>query len=237
MIKPRSPSLSIWILGALLAVAMPAAQAQAQAQAQAKPQTPPRATSPAQTPLTAPLPGMGTKAANTGTAPQDLPSTQILSDTLHYDDTRKKSVFTGNVVVTRGLMTLYADKLELNEDAQGNQVGVATANKGKMVTIKQQRPDTFELIEGTGLRGEYDSSKNEIDLIGQAVVTRYVCGKQFDTIRGERVRYNDKLGTYEAVGGPTSSAPGGRVRSIVEPRARSDAAIAECRKTNAAKGR
>ena len=231
MIKLRSPSLPMWILGALLAVAMPAAQAQAQA----KP--------PAQTPLTAPLPGVSAaggapaRAASTGTAPQDLPTTQILSDTLHYDDVKKQSVFTGNVLVTRGLMTLHADKLELHEDAQGNQFGVATANKGKMVTIKQQRPETFELIEGKGLRGEYDSSTNEIDLIGQAVVTRFVCGKQFDTIRGERVRYNDKLGTYEAVGGPGSSAPGGRVRSIVEPRARSDAAIAQCRKSNAAKGR
>lgn len=167
--------------------------------------------------------------------PAEEPSTLILSDTLHYDDVKKKSVFTGNVNMTRGLMTLTSDVLEMNEDAQGNQFGTATANKGKIVTIRQERPETFELIEGTGLRAEYDGSKSTFDLIGQAVVIRYVCGKPFDTIRGERVRYNEKTGTYEAHGGPNSAAAGGRVRSVAEPRAKSDAAIAECRKQQAAK--
>ncbi|HEY9269794.1 MULTISPECIES: lipopolysaccharide transport periplasmic protein LptA [Achromobacter] len=167
--------------------------------------------------------------------PAEEPSTLILSDTLHYDDVKKKSVFTGNVNMTRGLMTLTSDVLEMNEDAQGNQFGTATANKGKIVTIRQERPETFELIEGTGLRAEYDGTKSTFDLIGQAVVTRYVCGKPFDTIRGERVRYNEKTGTYEAHGGPNSAAAGGRVRSVAEPRAKSDAAIAECRKQQAAK--
>jgi len=167
--------------------------------------------------------------------PAEEPSTLILSDTLHYDDVKKKSIFTGNVNMTRGLMTLTSDVLEMNEDAQGNQFGTATANKGKIVTIRQERPETFELIEGTGLRAEYDGSKSTFDLIGQAVVIRYVCGKPFDTIRGERVRYNEKTGTYEAHGGPNSAAAGGRVRSVAEPRAKSDAAIAECRKQQAAK--
>ncbi|ASC65006.1 lipopolysaccharide transport periplasmic protein LptA [Achromobacter denitrificans] len=170
-----------------------------------------------------------------GAAPAEEPSTLILSDTLHYDDVKKQSVFTGNVNLTRGLMTLTSDTLQMNEDAQGNQFGTATANKGKVVTIRQERPETFELIEGTGLRAEYDGSKSTFDLIGQAIVTRYVCGKPFDTIRGERVRYNEKTGTYEAQGGPNSSAAGGRVRSVAEPRAKSDAAIAECRKQQAAK--
>ena len=167
--------------------------------------------------------------------PAEEPSTLILSDTLHYDDVKKKSVFTGNVNMTRGLMTLTSDVLEMNEDAQGNQYGTATANKGKIVTIRQERPETFELIEGTGLRAEYDGTKSTFDLIGQAVVIRYVCGKPFDTLRGERVRYNEKTGTYEAHGGPNSAAAGGRVRSVAEPRAKSDAAIAECRKQQAAK--
>ena len=167
--------------------------------------------------------------------PAEEPSTLILSDTLHYDDVKKQSVFTGNVNMTRGLMTLTSDVLEMNEDAQGNQFGTATANKGKVVTIRQERPENFELIEGKGLRAEYDGTKSTFDLIGQAVVIRYVCGKPFDTIRGERVRYNEKTGTYEAHGGPNSAAAGGRVRSVAEPRAKSDAAIAECRKQQAAK--
>lgn len=159
----------------------------------------------------------------------DDPSTMILSDTLHYDDIKRQSTFSGNVVLTRGLMKLTADELELIEDEAGNQHGTATANKGKVVTIRQERPETFEVVEGKGLRAEYDSNKSQFDLIGQAVVTRYICGKPFDTIRGQRVRYNEKTGTYQAQGGPNSSAPGGRVRSVVGPRGKADAAVAECR--------
>lgn len=169
------------------------------------------------------------------TAPAEEPTTTILSDTLHYDDVKKQSVFTGNVNMTRGLMTLTSDNLEMREDAAGNQYGTATANKGKVVTIRQERPENFELIEGKGLRAEYDGTKSTFDLIGQAVVVRYVCGKPFDTIRGDRVRYNEKSGAYEAQGGPNSSAAGGRVRSVAEPRAKSDAAIAECRKQQESK--
>ncbi|MCD0503109.1 lipopolysaccharide transport periplasmic protein LptA [Bordetella petrii] len=162
-------------------------------------------------------------------APAEEPSTLILSDTLHYDDIKRQSIFTGNVVLTRGLMKLTADKLEVREDEAGNQFGTATANKGKIVTIRQERPETFEVIEGRGLRAEYASNNSQFDLIGQAVVTRYICGKPFDTIRGERVRYNEKTGVYEAFGGPNSSAAGGRVRSLAMPRAKADAAVAECR--------
>lgn len=163
------------------------------------------------------------------TPPAEEPSTLILSDTLHYDDIKRRSIFTGNVVLTRGLMKLTADQLEVQEDEAGNQHGTATANKGKVVTIRQERPESFEVIEGKGLRAEYDSNKSQFDLIGQAIVTRYICGKPFDTIRGERIRYNEKTGVYQAQGGPNSSAPGGRVRSVAEPRAKADAAIAECR--------
>ena len=180
-------------------------------------------------------PAYAADPAPKGAAPAEEPSTLILSDTLHYDDIKKQSVFTGNVNLTRGLMTLSSDTLQMTEDAQGNQYGTATADKGKVVTIRQERPDTFELIEGKGLRAEYDGTKSTFDLIGQAVVVRYVCGKPFDTIRGERVRYNEKTGTYEAQGGPNSAAAGGRVRSVAEPRAKADAAVAECRKQQAAK--
>lgn len=171
------------------------------------------------------------------TTPAEEPATTILSDTLHYDDVKKQSVFTGNVNMRRGLMTLTSDTLEMREDAVGNQYGAATANKGKIVTIRQERPETFELIEGKGLRAEYDGTKSTFDLIGQAVVVRYICGKPFDTIRGDRVRYNEKSGTYEAQGGPNSAAADGRVRSVAEPRAKSDAAVAECRKQQASKQR
>ena len=60
-------------------------------------------------------------------------------------------------------------------------------------------------------------------------MTRYICGQHFDTVSGERVRYSQKTDVYEAFSGPDSANSGGRVRSVAQPRARADAAVAECK--------
>ena len=171
----------------------------------------------------------GTPAAATPAAEE--PSTQILSNTLHYDEVKKLSTFTGNVIMTRGLLTMTAEKLELREDPQGFQHGTATTNPGMLVQIRQEKPENFEVLEGIGQRADYNGKDEIFDLIGQAVVTRYICGKPFDTISGQQVRYNQKTDVYEAFSGPQSVNPGGRVRSIAQPRAKIDAAVAACRQT------
>ena len=170
------------------------------------------------------------------TAPKEDPSTLILSDTLHYDDAAKESTFTGSVVMTRGLMTMTSDVLVLKEDAQGFQYGTATVNKGKRVFIRQERPENFEVLEGVGQRAEYDGKTEIFDLIGQAVVTRFICGQPFDTISGQKVRYHQKTDVYEAFAGPESTNPDGRVRSVAQPRSRTDAAVAACKQLKGVPG-
>jgi lipopolysaccharide export system protein LptA len=179
-------------------------------------------------------PATSTSAAATApVAPVEEPSTTILSDTLRYDDTKKESTFTGKVVMTRGLLTLSSDTLAMREDAEGNQYGIATADPGKRVFIRQVRPENFEVLEGVGLKANYDGKNETFDLIGQAVVTRYICGKHFDTVSGQQVRYNQKTDVYQAFSGPDSFNPDGRVRSVAQPKARTEAAIAACRAAQA----
>lgn len=162
---------------------------------------------------------------------QEEPDTLILSDTLNYNDVTKESTFTGNVVMTRGLMTLHADTLVMREDAEGFQHGVATVSgSAKRVKIRQENPEKFEVVEAVGLRGEYNGKTDEIEMIGQAIVTRSICGKPLDTIRGERVKYNQTTNVYQAFAGPQSSAQGGRVRSLATPSAKAEAAAQACRK-------
>lgn len=175
----------------------------------------------------------GNSASATPAAPVEEPSTMILSDTLRYDDTKKESTFTGKVVMTRGFLTLSSDVLAMREDAEGNQYGIATANPGKRVFIRQVRPENFEVLEGVGLKADYDGKNETFDLIGQAVVTRYICGKHFDTVSGQQVRYNQKTDVYQAFSGPDSFNPDGRVRSVAQPKARTEAAIAACRAAQA----
>lgn len=157
------------------------------------------------------------------------PDTVVLSDTLNYDDEKKESIFTGNVLMTRGAMTLNSDKLVIQEDEQGFQYGIATVNSGKLVFIRQENTEKFEIIEARGIRGEYDGKHETVTVIGQAIVTRFICGEPFDTIKGERVVYNQKNDTYQAFSGAQSAAPDGRVRSLAQPRAKSDAAAAKCK--------
>lgn len=164
---------------------------------------------------------------------EEEPDTLILSDTLNYNDLRKESTFTGNVIMTRGLMKLNADTLVVREDADGFQHATATVEgPSKRVTVRQENPEKFEVIEAEGLRGEYNGKTEEIEMIGQAVITKFVCGKPLDTIRGERVKYNQATSVYQAFGGPQSSAQGGRVRSLATPSAKADAAVAACRKSS-----
>lgn len=170
-----------------------------------------------------------TAAAAPG-APAAEPDTLILSDTLHYDDVKKESTFTGNVILTRGTLTLRSDKLVTHEDADGFQFGTATAEKSGLVHIRQENPEKFETIKGSGVRVEYDGKTEDVTLIGQAIITRYVCGKPFENLRGARIIYHQKTSTYEAFGGSNSAGEGGRVRSLTQPRARVDEAMAECQK-------
>lgn len=211
--KPQRPiSFAAWLLTAALAGLAAPVLAQSQETAGAAP---------------------AAAAAKDSNAPADEPDTLILSDTLNYDDVKKESVFTGNVIMTRGLMTLRSDRLTMREDAEGFQYGTATMNAGKLVHIRQENPEKFEVIEAQGLRSEYNGKAEELEMIGQAVITRYVCGKPFDSIKGERVIYKEKSDTYQAFGGPNSAAAGGRVRSLAQPRAKADKAAAECQKKSA----
>lgn len=159
----------------------------------------------------------------------DEPDTVILSDTLDYNDNTRESIFTGQVVMTRGEMTLYADKLVLNEDSDGFQFGTATVEQAERVLVRNEIPENFEVIEATGLRAKYNGKTDEVEMIGQAVVIKYVCGKPMDTIRGERIKYNQKSNIYQASGGSQSAGEGGRVRSLVTPSAKSEQAVADCK--------
>lgn len=165
----------------------------------------------------------------TTTSPVEEPDTIILSDTLHYDDVEKVSTFTGNVILTRGGLTIRSAKLVMHEDPEGNQFGTATANPGEIVTIYQENPEKFETIVGTGYQADYDGSNSTVTLTGKAIVTRKICGKPFDNVRGAKIIYNEQTGKYEAFGGKNSAGVDGRVRSLAQPQSKVDKAIEMCK--------
>lgn len=167
--------------------------------------------------------------------PPDVP-TLIDSDTLEYDDPRQTSVFTGNVVLTRGDLSMRAHRLELRQNDAGEQFAVATGGPGAQVYVRQTKPGSVEIVEGHADRAEYDSSAERLDFIGHAVVTRLACGKKLDEIRGERIRYNQQNDVYTATGGPNAGTANQRVRTVIQSRETSRQAIASCPGATPAEG-
>jgi lipopolysaccharide export system protein LptA len=149
------------------------------------------------------------------------------ADSLHYDDLKQTSVFTGHVVLTKGTLVLKSDHLELREDAEGYQFGVATANPGRLVEVHQRREGTDETMEGVAERVEFDGRNQLLHFISKAVVRRMACGEMVDEVRGQKVTYNQRTDTYTASGGPESSTSG-RVRTIIQPKSQGDAAPTGC---------
>ncbi|MEZ2720199.1 lipopolysaccharide transport periplasmic protein LptA [Paenalcaligenes hominis] len=156
------------------------------------------------------------------------PDTVILSDSLEYDDINRLSTFVGNVILTRGNLNLKADKIVVNETADGAQHAVATVSNSPNVLVRQESPEKFEIIKGESHKAEYNSATEQLTLVGKAVITRYVCGTAIDSISGDRVVYNKKTDTYQAVSNAPSGSGQNRVRSVARPRAHIDRAIAEC---------
>jgi len=154
--------------------------------------------------------------------------TLIDSDTLEYDEPRQTSVFTGNVVLTRGDLSLRAHRLELRQNDAGDQFAVATAAPGKQVYVRQAKPGSVEIVEGHADRAEYNSATEQLDFIGHANVQRLACGKTLDQIRGERIRYNQQTDVYTATGGPQAGTSNQRVRTVIQSREKSREVIASC---------
>lgn len=165
--------------------------------------------------LLATLLGLAAVPAFAERADRDKP-TLIDSDTLQYDDVRQTSVFTGNVVLTKGTLIIRSDRMELREDAEGYQTGIATANKGKQVFVRQKREGVEEFTEGTSNRAEYEGKSERIFFIDQALVKRLSCGVAQDEIRGQVVIYDQRSETYSAQGGPRSPQANQRVRTVIQ---------------------
>jgi lipopolysaccharide export system protein LptA len=152
----------------------------------------------------------------------DKQPTMVDADSLRYDDLKQTSVFTGNVVLTKGSLILRSDKLELHEDADGYQFGVATANPNKLVFVRQRRDGSDEYIEGVSERTEFDGRNNLIHFISKADVKRLACEQVVDEVRGQQITYNQRTETYTAVGGPQAATPNQRVRTVIQPKEQTD---------------
>lgn len=153
----------------------------------------------------------------------------VEADSGRYDDGRQTGVFTGNVVVTKGSMAMRAARIEVRQNADGYQFGVATAGDGKLASFRQKREGVDEYIEGEAERIEYDGRADAVRFVERAVIRRFRGGSLADETAGRLITYDNTSEVYTVSGGGAAAAtpanPGGRVRAVLTPRDGSPAAV------------
>jgi len=149
------------------------------------------------------------------------------ADALRYDDLNQTTVFTGNVVITKGTTIIRGAQVDVSQDPEGYQMAVAIAAPGKLAYYRKKRDGVDEFIEGEGERIEYDSRADLVKFIKHAVVRRYKGATLSDETSGALIVYNNNTDVFTVDGGTqnrTAANPGGRVRAMLSPRSAAPAA-------------
>ena len=149
---------------------------------------------------------------------------------------RQFVVFNGNVVVTKGTMTIRADRIEVRELPDGYHTAVAFGSPGKHATFRQKRDVPDEYIAGDAERLEYDGKSDVIRFVNNASVRRLRGSETNDEISGNLVTYDSTTEVFSVTGGaaPTATNPGGRVRVTLKPKEGTEAAAEAARSASAA---
>ena len=165
----------------------------------------------------------------------------IEADAMRYDDLKQTSVFTGNVVMTKGTIIIRGTRIDVRQDPDGYQYGVVTAAPGKLAYYKQKRDaGTDEWIEGESEVIEYDSRADNVKFIRRAVMRRLYGATVNDESSGPLIVYDQSNDTFTVNGSSlppnagVAAPQGGRVRAILTPKAAASAPAAGTRPAAAA---
>jgi lipopolysaccharide export system protein LptA len=148
------------------------------------------------------------------------------ADALRYDDLKQTSVFTGNVVITKGTTIVRGARVDVMQDPEGYQQAVSIAAPGKLAFYRKKRDGVDEYIEGEGERIEYDSRADLVKFITRAVVRRYNGATLVDETTGAVIVYDNNTDVFTVDGGTqnkTAANPSGRIRAMLSPRAAASA--------------
>ncbi|MFI0547226.1 MAG: lipopolysaccharide transport periplasmic protein LptA [Brachymonas sp.] len=167
-----------------------------------------------------------------GRADQAQPM-HIESDSLQYEDGNQRSVFTGSVNLKKGSIIMRGLRLEVRQDAAGNQLGTLTGSAQAPASFRQKREGgNDEYVEAQAATITYNSATAIVTLTGQARFTRLQGSQTMDTVTGQVIVYNSNSDIFSVNGGGgvtgSSQATGGagRVRVTLSTRSGADETVA-----------
>ena len=164
----------------------------------------------------------------------------VEADALRHDDLTQTSVFTGQVVATKGTILIRGARLQVRQDPEGYQFGLVTAEPGKRAFWRQKREGVDEYIEGEGTTIEYDGKADRVKFIGRAEMRRYRGTVLADETQGSVITYENTTDVFTVDGTalgarqPPSASSGGRVRAVLSPRPAASAATTAASSSGAA---
>lgn len=132
----------------------------------------------------------------------------IDSNTASYDDNKKISVYTGNVITDQGSLHIESDKLVIYFKDGDIEKMVFT---GKPTTFRQLPGEGKELIYGEGLTGVFYPETDKLVLIEEAAVSQ---GNNRSESR--LITYDSKNSVIKA---GEQSSDSKRVHSVFKPKA------------------
>lgn len=148
-------------------------------------------------------------------ADKDKP-THIEANRMSADDTRRLSIFEGNVVLTKGTIIIRADRIVVRQDPEGYQLATAT---GAPVRFRQKADPKGDKegiwMDGEALRIEVDDRNEKIELFDRAWVK-----KDEDEVRGDYIFVDQRSEFFSAMSGKGGASTGsdGRVRAVIQPK-------------------
>lgn len=145
----------------------------------------------------------------------------IEADSLRYDDLKQVSVFTGRVVLTKGSIQIRGDRLEVRQDPDGFQFGVATGTADKLAFFRQKREALDEFVEGEGETITYDGRADTVTFARRAQLRRLRGSTLADEITGGNIVYENLTDQFTVDGVAKNGATGalsGRVRVMLTPK-------------------
>ena len=153
-------------------------------------------------------------------ADRDKP-VNIEADRMNADDAKRTAVFEGRVVLTQGTLTIRAQRIEVRQDSEGFQYGVAT---GSPATFRQKREGLNEYVEAEAERVEYDGRADHVQLFNRARLRR----EGGDDVSGNYISYNSRSELFSVRSSKDAPAGGGdgRVHAVIMPK-KKDAAAAK----------
>ena len=143
------------------------------------------------------------------------------ADALRYDDLKQTSVFTGNVVITKGTTIIRGERVDVRQDPEGYQLATVVAAPGKLAFYRKKRDGVDEFIEGEAEQIDYDSRADNVKFVRRAVLRRYIGATLADETAGALINYENTTDVFTVDGGVqnrTASNPTGRVRAVLSPK-------------------